>query len=191
MRTQVLKKSQRRAGSLNVIIKMSELFFIISYLCLFVLQAKSWSSSVNDIEGVVTDSEGKIVHSIFGKWHESIFQGDPPSATCIWRASECDRRVTGSVHIQMLCVTVRGFFPRPDTMPEEQEQYYGFTQFAMELNELDSSLRPLLPPTDTRLRPDQRSAPLLCDHCYTTTTTTAMNTTTTNFIFNYLPFVTV
>lgn len=57
-------------------------------------------------------------------------------------------------------------------MPEEQEQYYGFTQFAMELNELDSSLRPLLPPTDTRLRPDQRSAPLLCDHCYTTTTTT-------------------
>lgn len=155
---------------------------------LFVLQAKSWSSSVNEIEGVVTDSEGKIIHSIFGKWHESIFQGDPPSATCIWRASECDRRVTGSVRIQTLCVTVCGFFPRPDTMPEEQEQYYGFTQFAMELNELDSSLRPLLPPTDTRLRPDQRSAPLLCDHCYTTETTT---TNTTNFIFKYLLFVTI
>lgn len=45
----------------------------------------------------------------------------------------------------------------PDAMPEEQEQYYGFTQFAMELNELDSSLRTLLPPTDTRFRPDQRS----------------------------------
>lgn len=139
-------------------------FCIFSFLCVFVLQAKSWSSSVNEIEGVVTDSEGKIIHSIFGKWHESIFQGDPPSATCIWRASECDRRVTGSVHIQTLRVTVCGFFPRPDTMPEEQEQYYGFTQFAMELNELDSSLRPLLPSTDTRLRPDQRSAPLLCDH---------------------------
>uniref|UniRef100_A0A8C4HM32 Oxysterol-binding protein n=1 Tax=Dicentrarchus labrax TaxID=13489 RepID=A0A8C4HM32_DICLA len=36
------------------------------------------------------------------------------------------------------------------------EQYYGFTQFAVELNELDSTLRPLLPPTDTRFRPDQR-----------------------------------
>lgn len=43
---------------------------------------------MNEIEGVVTDSSGKVVHSIFGKWHESVFQGDPPSATCVWRASE-------------------------------------------------------------------------------------------------------
>ncbi|XP_043994680.1 oxysterol-binding protein-related protein 3-like isoform X1 [Gambusia affinis] len=93
------------------------------------VKAKSWSSTVNEIEGVVTDSNGKAVHSIFGKWHESVFQGAPPSATCIWRANP---------------------------MPVEQEQYYGFTQFAVELNELDSSLKPLLPPTDTRFRPDQR-----------------------------------
>ncbi|XP_032436017.1 oxysterol-binding protein-related protein 3-like [Xiphophorus hellerii] len=93
------------------------------------VKAKSWNSTVNEIEGVVTDSNGKVVHTIFGKWHESVFQGDPPSATCIWRANP---------------------------MPVEQEQYYGFTQFAVELNELDSSLKPLLPPTDTRFRPDQR-----------------------------------
>lgn len=93
------------------------------------IKAKSWSSTVNEIEGVVMDSNGKVVHSIFGKWHESVFQGDPPSATCIWRANP---------------------------MPEDQEQYYGFTKFAVELNELDSTLRPLLPPTDTRFRPDQR-----------------------------------
>uniref|UniRef100_A0A8C7XTW0 Oxysterol-binding protein n=1 Tax=Oryzias sinensis TaxID=183150 RepID=A0A8C7XTW0_9TELE len=91
------------------------------------IKAKSWSSTVNEIKGVVTNAEGKAVHSIFGKWHESVFQGDPPSATCIWRP-----------------------------MPKDQEQYYGFTQFAVELNELDSNLRPLLPPTDTRFRPDQR-----------------------------------
>uniref|UniRef100_A0A8C4HLJ8 Oxysterol-binding protein n=1 Tax=Dicentrarchus labrax TaxID=13489 RepID=A0A8C4HLJ8_DICLA len=93
------------------------------------VKARSWSSTVNEIEGVVTDSNGKVIHSIFGKWHESVFQGKPPSATCIWRANP---------------------------MPEDQEQYYGFTQFAVELNELDSTLRPLLPPTDTRFRPDQR-----------------------------------
>uniref|UniRef100_A0A3Q3IEJ8 Oxysterol-binding protein n=1 Tax=Monopterus albus TaxID=43700 RepID=A0A3Q3IEJ8_MONAL len=92
-------------------------------------------SAVNEIEGVVTDSKGKVVHSIFGKWHESVFQGDPPSATCIWRANP---------------------------MPVNQEQYYGFTQLAVELNELDSSLQPLLPPTDTRLRPDQRLALIIC-----------------------------
>uniref|UniRef100_A0A3Q2ZHP3 Oxysterol binding protein-like 3a n=1 Tax=Hippocampus comes TaxID=109280 RepID=A0A3Q2ZHP3_HIPCM len=93
------------------------------------VKAKSWSSSVNEIEGVVTDSNGQVVHSIFGKWHESIFQGHPPSATCIWRANP---------------------------MPVDQDQYYGFTQFAMELNELDPTIRPLLPPTDTRFRLDQR-----------------------------------
>uniref|UniRef100_A0A8C3ALZ3 Oxysterol-binding protein n=1 Tax=Cyclopterus lumpus TaxID=8103 RepID=A0A8C3ALZ3_CYCLU len=93
------------------------------------VKARSWSSTVNEIEGVVTDSNGKVVHSIFGKWHESVFQGDPPSATCIWRANP---------------------------MPVDQDQFYGFTQFAVELNELDSPLRPLLSPTDTRFRPDQR-----------------------------------
>lgn len=93
------------------------------------VKARTWSSTVNEIEGVVTDSNGKVVHSIFGKWHEAVFQGDPPSATCIWRAN---------------------------SMPVNQQQYYGFTQFAVELNELDPTLRPLLPPTDTRFRPDQR-----------------------------------
>lgn len=43
-----------------------------------------------------------------------------------------------------------------DAMPLDHEQYYGFTKFAIELNELDASLKPLLPPTDTRLRVDQR-----------------------------------
>uniref|UniRef100_A0A8C5EBR2 Oxysterol-binding protein n=1 Tax=Gouania willdenowi TaxID=441366 RepID=A0A8C5EBR2_GOUWI len=93
------------------------------------VKAKTWSSTVNEIEGVVTDAEGTVVYSMFGKWHESVFRGEPPLATCVWRAKP---------------------------MPVEQEQYYGFTQFAVELNELDPSVRTLLPPTDTRFRPDQR-----------------------------------
>ncbi|XP_010764471.1 oxysterol-binding protein-related protein 3-like isoform X1 [Notothenia coriiceps] len=104
------------------------------------VKARSWSSTVNEIEGVITDSNGKVVHSIFGKWHESVFQGDPPSATCIWRSNP---------------------------MPVEQDQYYGFTQFAVELNELDSNLRPLLPSTDTRFRPDQRLASFSICSVYT------------------------
>lgn len=43
-----------------------------------------------------------------------------------------------------------------DPMPKGYEQYYGFTQFALELNEMDPFSKPLLPPTDTRFRPDQR-----------------------------------
>lgn len=43
-----------------------------------------------------------------------------------------------------------------DAMPADLEQYYGFTKFAIELNELNPPLKLLLPPTDTRLRVDQR-----------------------------------
>nr|XP_023681040.1 oxysterol-binding protein-related protein 3-like isoform X2 [Paramormyrops kingsleyae] len=101
-----------------------------SYQCkVTFLKGKSWSSSINEVEGVITDQAGKVVHKLFGKWHESIYYGNPPSATIIWK---------------------------PNPMPPDYEQYYGFTQFAMELNELDPTLKPLLPPTDTRFRPDQR-----------------------------------
>ncbi|KAM9434822.1 oxysterol-binding protein-related protein 3a [Clarias gariepinus] len=93
------------------------------------LKSKSRSLNSNDVEAVVTDSKGHVVHSLFGKWNEALYLGAPPSAICIWRANP---------------------------MPEDYEQYYGFTQFTVELNELNESIRPFLPPTDTRFRPDQR-----------------------------------
>lgn len=45
----------------------------------------------------------------------------------------------------------------PGSLPTNYELYYGFTRFAVELNELDPVLKELLPPTDARFRPDQRS----------------------------------
>jgi hypothetical protein len=41
-------------------------------------------------------------------------------------------------------------------VPENSKQYYGFTRFAIELNEVDDDLRKQIAPTDTRFRPDQR-----------------------------------
>ncbi len=41
-------------------------------------------------------------------------------------------------------------------MPEDANLYYGFTRFAIELNEFTESLKEELPPTDSRFRPDQR-----------------------------------
>ncbi|KAF7489466.1 Oxysterol-binding protein-related protein 6 [Sarcoptes scabiei] len=55
-----------------------------------------------------------------------------------------------SVHNDSRCIW------RAGTMPENHELYYGFTRFAIELNELLDSERIELPPTDTRFRPDQR-----------------------------------
>uniref|UniRef100_A0A8C8Y8P2 Oxysterol-binding protein n=2 Tax=Panthera TaxID=9688 RepID=A0A8C8Y8P2_PANLE len=84
-----------------------------------------WNSNVNEVQGVVMDQEGKVVHRLFGKWHEGLFCGVAPSAKCIWR---------------------------PGSMPTNYELYYGFTRFAIELNELDPVLKDLLPPTDARFR---------------------------------------
>uniref|UniRef100_A0A8C6SZY2 Oxysterol-binding protein n=1 Tax=Neogobius melanostomus TaxID=47308 RepID=A0A8C6SZY2_9GOBI len=88
------------------------------------VKAKYWNSCVNEVEGTITDQKGKVVHRLFGKWHEAVYCGDPPSATC--------------------------------SIPVDYQKYYGFTKFAIELNELHPSLKLLLPPTDTRLRVDQR-----------------------------------
>uniref|UniRef100_A0A3Q2YMY9 Oxysterol binding protein like 6 n=1 Tax=Hippocampus comes TaxID=109280 RepID=A0A3Q2YMY9_HIPCM len=88
-----------------------------------------WSSNVNEIQGFVMDQEGKVIHRLFGKWHEGLYCGVPPSAKCIWR---------------------------PGSMPTDYELYYGFTRFATELNELCPELKDVLPRTDARFRPDQR-----------------------------------
>ncbi|XP_031414992.1 oxysterol-binding protein-related protein 6 isoform X2 [Clupea harengus] len=88
-----------------------------------------WSSNVNEVQGFVMDQEGKVVHRLFGKWHEGLYCGVPPSAKCVWR---------------------------PGSMPTDYELYYGFTRFAIELNELCPEMKDLLPPTDARFRRDQR-----------------------------------
>ncbi|CAI9623803.1 unnamed protein product [Staurois parvus] len=93
------------------------------------IKAKYWNPNVHEIEGTVMDRDGKVVHRIFGKWHESIFCGSPSSPICIWRTNP---------------------------MPKESELYYGFTKYALQLNEFDPKTKSLLPCTDTRFRPDQR-----------------------------------
>uniref|UniRef100_A0A665X804 Oxysterol-binding protein n=1 Tax=Echeneis naucrates TaxID=173247 RepID=A0A665X804_ECHNA len=93
------------------------------------IKGNYWSSNVNEVQGFVMDQEGKVIHRLFGKWHEGLYCGVPPSAKCIWR---------------------------PGSMPTDYELYYGFTRFAIELNELCPELKDVLPRTDARFRPDQR-----------------------------------
>lgn len=93
------------------------------------VKASYWSSKRHEVFGSVTSRDGKVVYNLFGKWTEALYCGVAPTVKCIWR---------------------------PGTMPEDYELYYGFTRFAIELNELDPELAKVLPPTDTRFRPDQR-----------------------------------
>lgn len=132
-----------------------QLFFFVPHCP---LQAKYWNSSVNEVEGTITDNKGKVIHKLFGKWHEAVFCGTPPSATCIWRASTILFALKKSLFIyDPFFSDMSSSVWRAGAMPVDHEQYYGFTKFAIELNELEPSVKLLLPPTDTRLRVDQRS----------------------------------
>uniref|UniRef100_A0A4W2F5U5 Oxysterol-binding protein n=1 Tax=Bos indicus x Bos taurus TaxID=30522 RepID=A0A4W2F5U5_BOBOX len=95
-------------------------------------KAKYWSSNVHEVQGAVFSRSGRVLHRLFGKWHEGLYRGPPPGGQCIWK---------------------------PNSMPPNYERNFGFTQFALELNELTAELKRSLPSTDTRLRPDQRSVP--------------------------------
>lgn len=90
-----------------------------------------WSNGKrHEVQGTIIDNEtGKSVQSIFGKCTEALYIGKAHSARCIWR---------------------------PGALPDDHALYYGFSRFAIELNEILESERSLLPRTDTRFRPDQR-----------------------------------
>ncbi|XP_072741789.1 oxysterol-binding protein-related protein 7 isoform X3 [Ciconia boyciana] len=91
-------------------------------------EARYWGAGANEVQGAVLSRSGTVVERLAGKWHEGLHRGPAPGQ-CIWRANP---------------------------MPRDHERNYGFTQFALELNELTPELRRVLPSTDTRLRPDQR-----------------------------------
>uniref|UniRef100_A0A8C9XWG1 Oxysterol-binding protein n=1 Tax=Sander lucioperca TaxID=283035 RepID=A0A8C9XWG1_SANLU len=95
------------------------------------VKSRYWGSDTNknEVQGTVLDQSGSVIHRFGGLWHEGIYCDTLPTPKCVWK---------------------------PNPQPKDHMLYYGFSTFAMELNELTPDLKPLLPPTDSRLRPDQR-----------------------------------
>lgn len=94
----------------------------------------------HQVQGVVQDKNGKIVATLFGKWDESMHyvHGD-----CSGRGKGLDS--SSETHL----LWKRSKLPKCPTR-------YNLTRFAITLNELTPGLKEALPPTDSRLRPDQR-----------------------------------
>ncbi|CAO3589003.1 unnamed protein product [Absidia cylindrospora] len=85
----------------------------------------------NEVEVLFyTSGNPNVVRKVVGKWSQSLSQdlGDQ-QYKLLWQV-------------------------QPPTV-DNPADYYGFTQFCMELNETTSLEQGHLPPTDTRLRPDQ------------------------------------
>ncbi|KAJ7945165.1 Oxysterol-binding protein-related protein like [Quillaja saponaria] len=88
----------------------------------------------HQVQGIIQDKKGKTVATLFGKWDESLYyvtgdskeQGSKPCL--LWKRSK----------------------------PSNYQTRYNFSRFAITLNEITPGLEEKLPPTDSRLRPDQR-----------------------------------
>uniref|UniRef100_A0A672PCS1 Oxysterol-binding protein n=1 Tax=Sinocyclocheilus grahami TaxID=75366 RepID=A0A672PCS1_SINGR len=95
------------------------------------VKSRYWDdeNSKNEVQGTVLDRVGRVLHRFGGSWHEGIFCDTLPNPQCIWK---------------------------PNPQPDDYFDYYGFSQYARELNELTPDIKDKLPLTDTRFRPDQR-----------------------------------
>ncbi|KAL2238040.1 UNVERIFIED_CONTAM: Oxysterol-binding protein-related protein 2A [Sesamum indicum] len=91
----------------------------------------------HQVHGFVEDATGKKVAQLFGKWDDSMcfINGDGTGnvkgrseASLLWKRNK----------------------------PSPNPTRYNLTSFAITLNELTPGLKEKLPPTDSRLRPDQR-----------------------------------
>ncbi|MBA0850782.1 hypothetical protein Goshw_006698 [Gossypium schwendimanii] len=93
----------------------------------------------HQVHGSVEDLSGKKVATLTGKWDDSMYyvSGDfsgklkdcnPSNASLLWKRDK----------------------------PPPNLTRYNLTAFAITLNELTPGLQEKLPPTDSRLRPDQR-----------------------------------
>ncbi|KAG7546564.1 Pleckstrin homology domain [Arabidopsis suecica] len=111
------------------------------YSCMLKFKEQSiLERNPHQVNGFVEDVAGQKAATIFGKWDDSLYYvagdgiskskvSDPASnASLLWKR----------------------------TKPPPNVTRYNLTSFATTLNELTPGLQEILPPTDSRLRPDQR-----------------------------------
>ncbi|KDO80772.1 hypothetical protein CISIN_1g0036641mg, partial [Citrus sinensis] len=94
----------------------------------------------HQVHGIVQDRNGKTVATLFGKWDESIH----------YVIGECSGKGKELESLSEACLLWKR------SKPPKYPTRYNFTRFAITLNEVTPGLKEKLPPTDSRLRPDQR-----------------------------------
>ncbi|XP_061357825.1 oxysterol-binding protein-related protein 2A-like [Gastrolobium bilobum] len=93
----------------------------------------------HQVHGFVEDVMGKKVATLFGKWDDSMYY------------------ISGDVNVKPKdFISSNASLLWKRTMPPFNLTRYNLTPYAITLNELTPGLEEKLPPTDSRLRPDQR-----------------------------------
>ncbi|AQL10241.1 Oxysterol-binding protein 1 [Zea mays] len=100
------------------------------YSCKLIFKRQSFvERNPRQVEGLVKDGDGSTVASLMGKWDERMYcSASGQNVILLWEKNEASTNPTR----------------------------YNLSSFAITLNELTPELKESLPPTDSRLRPDQR-----------------------------------
>ncbi|XP_058097235.1 oxysterol-binding protein-related protein 1C-like [Magnolia sinica] len=94
----------------------------------------------HQVQGIVQDRNGKTVATLLGKWDESLH----------YVLGDHSGKGRGLEQWSEACLLWKR------SNPSQFPTRYNLTRFAITLNELTPGLKEKLPPTDSRLRPDQR-----------------------------------
>ncbi|KAF2396010.1 hypothetical protein EJ06DRAFT_500898, partial [Trichodelitschia bisporula] len=131
-------------------------------VCTIDFKPRGWkASSAFQVVGRVLDATGKPRWTIGGHWNQKIYARltpgyedaalSPSSISAHGIAAAAARDKDPSSHPPAQAFLVWEAHARPTGIP------FNLTPFVLTLNALPSNLKPLLAPTDTRLRPDQRA----------------------------------
>lgn len=112
-------------------------------VCYLDFKPRGWkASSAYQVTGRVVDDEGSTKWSIGGRWNDKIYARHTPGFEALVSGQDPESAKTFLVW-------------QSNTRPAEVP--FNLTPFVITLNALPEDLKKFLPPTDTRLRPDQRA----------------------------------
>lgn len=119
-------------------------------VCSLDFKPRGWkASSAYQVNGKVIDAHGKTRWSIGGRWNDKIYARPTPGFedTILAPVGQSQTYESGSTQAFLVWEA----HARPTGIP------FNLTPFVVTFQHLPDNLRPLLPPTDTRFRPDQRA----------------------------------
>ncbi|KAF1947546.1 oxysterol binding protein 1 [Clathrospora elynae] len=117
-------------------------------VCHIEFKARGWkASSAFQVVGKVLDAEGRVRWSVGGRWNDKIYARFTPG----YEDADIEKSGKSSKHDDNKAFLVWQANERPTGIP------FNLTPFGVTLNDIPDKLRPIVAPTDTRLRPDQRA----------------------------------
>uniref|UniRef100_A0A3Q3AML3 Oxysterol-binding protein n=1 Tax=Kryptolebias marmoratus TaxID=37003 RepID=A0A3Q3AML3_KRYMA len=131
-----------------------------------------FGKELHKVEGYIQDKSKKKLCAIYGKWTDCLYAVDPVTFESHKKMDK--KNSEDKKNNKESSADESEEMPPPDAetvqvipgselvwkitpRPENSSKFYAFSTFTMQLNELSKSMEGVLPPTDSRLRPDIRA----------------------------------